>query len=75
MNEKHEKELLKAFTLFDGDDAGSVSLNNIKRVSKKPGEEVTEEEFQEMLDDADNDGDGEMKEEEFLRMTQKTTLY
>ena len=75
MNEKHEKELLKAFTLFDDDDAGSVSLNNIKRVAKKPGEELTEEEFQEMLDDADNDGDGEIKEEEFLKVMQKTTLY
>ena len=75
MSEKCEKELWKAFTLFDDDDTGSISLNNIKRVAKELGEDLTEEEFQEMLDEADHDGDGEIKEEEFLKMMQKTTLY
>ena len=75
MSEKCEKELWKAFTLFDDDDTGSISLNNIKRVAKELGEDLTEEEFQEMLDEADHDGDGEIKEEDFLKMMQKTTLY
>ena len=34
MSEKREKALWKAFTLFDGDDTGSISLNNIERVAK-----------------------------------------
>nr|KAF6479455.1 hypothetical protein HJG59_002732 [Molossus molossus] len=76
VNEKDEKEeLLKAFKLFDDDDTGSITLNNIKRVAKELGENLTDDELKEMLDEADHDGDGEINEEEFLRMMQKTSLY
>ncbi|KAM8763580.1 centrin-4-like [Rhynchonycteris naso] len=76
MTEKDEKEeLLKAFKLFDADDTGSITLNNIKRVAKKLGENLTDDELQEMLDEADRDGDGEINEEEFLRMMRKTRIY
>ncbi|XP_032487843.1 LOW QUALITY PROTEIN: centrin-4-like [Phocoena sinus] len=76
MSEKDEKEeILKAFKLFDDDNTGSISLNNIKGVAKELGENLTDDELQEVLDEADHDGDGEINEEEFLRMMQKTTLY
>ncbi|XP_045058407.2 centrin-4 [Desmodus rotundus] len=75
MSEKDEKEeLLKSFKLFDDDDTGSITLNNIKRVAQELGENLTDDELQEMLDEADRDGDGEINEEEFLRMMQKTSL-
>lgn len=46
-NEKDEKEeILKAFKLFDDDATGTISLNNIKRVAKELGENLTEEELQ-----------------------------
>ncbi|XP_006866347.1 PREDICTED: centrin-4-like [Chrysochloris asiatica] len=76
MSEKDEKEeILKAFKLFDDDDTGSITLSNIKRVAKELGENLTDDELQEMLDEADRDGDGEINEEEFLTMMKKTTLY
>ncbi|XP_049741344.1 centrin-4 [Elephas maximus indicus] len=76
MSEKDEKEeILKAFKLFDDDDTGSITLSNIKRVAKELGENLTDDELQEMLDEADRDGDGAINEEEFLRMMKKTTLY
>ena len=31
--------------------------------------------FQEMIDEADRDGDGEINQEEFLRIMKKTSLY
>ena len=31
--------------------------------------------FQEMIDEADRDGDGEINEQEFLRIMKKTSLY
>nr|BAC41074.1 unnamed protein product [Mus musculus] len=75
-SEKDEKEeILKAFKLFDDDATGGISLNNIKRVAKELGENLTEDELQEMLDEADRDGDGEINEEEFLKMMKKTSLY
>ncbi|KAF0877685.1 CETN4 protein, partial [Crocuta crocuta] len=73
MSEK--EEILKAFKLFDDDDTGSITLNDIKRVAKELGENLTDDELQEMLDEADRDRDGEINEEEFLRMMKKTTLY
>jgi hypothetical protein len=36
-------------------------------VAKELGENLTEEELQEMIDEADRDGDGEVNEEEFYR--------
>ncbi|XP_019522533.1 PREDICTED: centrin-4-like [Hipposideros armiger] len=76
MSEKDEKEeILKAFKLFDDDDTGSITLNNIKKVAKELGENLTDDDLQEMLDEADRDRDGEINEEEFLRMMQKTSLY
>ena len=42
--------------------------------AKELGENLTDDELQEMLDEADHDGDGEINKEEFLKMMQKTTL-
>lgn len=36
---------------------------------------MTEEELQEMIDEADRDGDGEISEEEFIRIMKKTNLF
>lgn len=45
-SEKNEKEeILKAFKLFDDDDTGSITLNNIKRVAKELGENLTDDEL------------------------------
>jgi len=48
---------------------------NLKRVAKELGERMTDEELQEMIDEADRDGDGEVNEEEFLRIMKKTNLF
>ncbi|KAF5270114.1 hypothetical protein FQA39_LY08526 [Lamprigera yunnana] len=76
MAEKDSKEeILKAFRLFDDDDTGKISFKNLKRVAKELGENLTDEELQEMIDEADRDGDGEISQEEFLRIMKKTSLY
>ncbi|CAF3259715.1 unnamed protein product [Rotaria socialis] len=76
MAEKDSKEeILKAFRLFDDDSTGRISFKNLKRVAKELGENLTEEELQEMIDEADRDGDGEINEQEFLRIMKKTSLY
>ena len=55
--------------------AGKISFKNLKRVAKELGENMTDEELQEMIDEADRDGDGEVSEEEFIRIMKKTSLY
>ena len=69
------EEMLKAFRLFDDDETGKISFKNLKRVAKELGENMTDEEIQEMVDEADRDGDGEISEEEFMRIMKKTNLF
>ena len=69
------EEMLKAFRLFDDDEKGKISFKNLKRVAKELGENMTDEEIQEMIDEADRDGDGEIGEEEFMRIMKKTNLF
>lgn len=40
------EEILKAFRLFDDENAGHISFENLKRVAKELGENVTDEELQ-----------------------------
>jgi len=68
-------EIVKAFKLFDEDDSGRISFKNLKRVAKELGENITDEELQEMIEVADRDGDGEVNQEEFVRIMQKTSLF
>lgn len=76
MAEKDSKEeIMKAFRLFDDDETGKISFNNLKRVASELGETLTDEELQEMIDEADRDGDGEISQDEFLRIMKKTSLY
>jgi Ca2+-binding EF-hand superfamily protein len=70
-----KEEIMKAFRLFDDDETGKISFKNLKRVAKELGENLTDEELQEMIDEADRDGDGEINQEEFLRIMKKTSLY
>ncbi|XP_059528970.1 centrin-2-like [Myotis daubentonii] len=76
MWEKDSKEdILKAFKLFDDDETGTISFDNLKCVSNELGENITDEELKEMIDEADRDGDREVDEEDFLHIMKKTSLY
>merc|ERR1711990_1358525 len=69
------EEMMKAFRLFDDDDTGKINFHNLRRVAKELGENMTDEEIQEMIDEADRDGDGEINEDEFMRIMRKTNLF
>ncbi|KAJ3391377.1 Centrin-1 [Entophlyctis sp. JEL0112] len=76
MAEKDSREeIRKAFRLFDDDETGRITFKNLKRVAKELGENLTDEELQEMIDEADRDGDGEINEDEFFRIMRKTGMY
>jgi Ca2+-binding EF-hand superfamily protein len=76
MSERDSREeMIKAFRLFDDDETGKISFRNLKRVAMELGETITDEELQEMIDEADRDGDGEVSQDEFIRVMEKTNLF
>ena len=60
-----KEEMTKAFKFFDDDDTGTIPFKNLKRVTKELGETMTDEELQEMIDEANREGTGEVSQEEF----------
>jgi centrin-2/centrin-1 len=74
MNEKDTKEQIqKAFLLFKGP-SGQISFDDLKAVAKELGETMSDEELREMIKEADKDEDGQVSEEEFMRIIRKSTL-
>merc|ERR1711966_585918 len=75
MNQKDGKdEMLKGFKLFDDDGTGKISFKNFKRVAKELGESLSDQELKEIIAEADQDGDGEISQKEFLDVMIKTGL-
>eukprot|EP00622_Pseudochattonella_farcimen_P000091 FR734515.1.p1 GENE.FR734515.1~~FR734515.1.p1 ORF type:complete len:109 (+),score=30.05 FR734515.1:48-329(+) len=65
------EEIMKVFKLFDDDNTGSISFKNLQRVARELGENLTDDELHEMIDEADRDGDAAINEEEFYRVMKK----
>jgi centrin-1 len=62
---------MKVFDLFDDDKTGLITFKNLKRVSKELGENLTDDELMEMIEEADRDGDKMINREEFYRVMRK----
>ena len=56
--------------LFDRNDQGRITFNDLKRMARELGENMTDDELQQMFDKGDIDGNGYVEEEEFVRMMQ-----
>jgi len=75
MNDKDMvDEMKKAFRLYDADSTGKIRFKDLKRVAQELGEAMTDPEIQEIIDEADRDGDGALNEDEFIRVMKKQNL-
>jgi len=63
-----ESELRAAFRAFDKDGNGSINATELREAMKAIGENLSQEEVEEMIRDADADGDGNVNYEEFVKM-------
>ncbi|GLU20015.1 hypothetical protein SLE2022_362330 [Rubroshorea leprosula] len=66
------EELMKAFRIIDQDKNGKISFTDIKHMAKELGENFSDQEIHEMIEEADRDGDREVNVEEFFKMMKKT---
>ena len=67
-------DMIKAFGLFDDDSTGKISMKNLKRVAAELGETMSDDELKEMMTMGDSDGDGEVNQDEFIRIMQAVNL-
>mmetsp|Transcript_2243 Transcript_2243/g.4379 ORF Transcript_2243/g.4379 Transcript_2243/m.4379 type:complete len:181 (-) Transcript_2243:161-703(-) len=67
-NRDPRDESLKSFRLFDDDETGTISLKNLRRVAKELGENMTDDELQEVIDFCDKEGRGEISQDDFVRL-------
>merc|ERR1712224_107897 len=69
MGEKDTREdIEKVFKLFYDDNTNKISFRNLARVAEELGENIDDEELQDMINQADRDGDGEINIDEFYRI-------
>ena len=62
----------RAFRLFDQDDSGSISVENLKKIASElmPGQ-TNPGEIRKMIEIGDLNGDGEVDREEFMEIMRK----
>ncbi|TVY49175.1 Cell division control protein [Lachnellula occidentalis] len=61
-------EILRAFALFDVDEKGTISIDDLRRVSRELGEGLEEDELQAMIEEFDLEGKGGVSREEFVNI-------
>jgi centrin-1 len=64
-----------AFKLICDEGYDKITLKSLQKVAKELGENMTTEELAEMLEEADRDQDGEIGEEDFIKIMKKTNLF
>jgi calmodulin len=69
-----ESELRAAFAVFDRDGSGTISAEELRNVMKSIGENLSDSEIDEMIKEADANGDGNIDCELFEMTTKKSVL-
>lgn len=68
------EELQEAFSVFDRDKTGHVTASELKHVMNSLGENVSNQDVEDMMKEADMDGDGELSVDDFIQFVQAKSL-
>eukprot|EP00761_Pharyngomonas_kirbyi_P009516 gb/GECH01009532.1/.p1 GENE.gb/GECH01009532.1/~~gb/GECH01009532.1/.p1 ORF type:complete len:150 (+),score=54.30 gb/GECH01009532.1/:1-450(+) len=68
LTEEQIAEFKEAFSLFDRDGDGSITIKELGTVMRSLGQNPTEAELQEMINEVDADGNGSIDFPEFLSL-------
>ena len=71
LTEEQVAEFKEAFSLFDKDGDGTITIKELGTVLRSLGQNPTEAEIQEMVNEIDEDGSGTIEFPEFLKLMAK----
>ncbi|KAJ3933046.1 MAG: calmodulin-like protein [Lentinula lateritia] len=71
LSEEQINEFKEAFSLFDKDGDGTITTLELGTVMRSLGQNPTDAELQDMINEVDVDGDGTINFDEFLSMMKK----
>ena len=71
LTEEQIAEFKEAFSLFDKDGDGTITTKELGTVMRSLGQNPTEAELQDMINEVDADGNGTIDFPEFLTMMEK----
>lgn len=75
MSEREKIDQMEmAFKMLDEDRTGKVTFKNLKRVAQQLGENLTDQEIHEMINEADTDNDGEISLDEFIALVRTASF-
>ena len=69
-----KEDLERVFKLFDEDRNGEITVENLRRVAKELGEDIPDDELNEIIMRADLDGDGKLSFDDFFAVITKKTF-
>ena len=69
--ERRQREIQRAFELFDHEGRGVITLSDLRRVARVLGEEVSDEDLQEMIDEAAGTRPGQVFLKDFEEVMQR----
>jgi len=64
-----DEEMIEAFKVFDKDGSGIISTDDLKNIIKSLEENITDQEINELVNEADFDSDGKINYKEFVKET------
>ncbi|XP_052760058.1 uncharacterized protein LOC128202921 [Mya arenaria] len=68
-------EISKGFSMFDKDAKGSISLDDLQQACLDAKVKFKKQELQEMIEEADTNGDGLVDRDEFISIMLETNLF
>jgi centrin-1 len=69
------EEKKKVFHLICEEGQDKITLKSLQKIAKELGENISVEELQEMIEEADRDRDREIGEDDFLKVMKITNLF
>lgn len=74
-NNDPQVEMEKAFRILTEDGKDKITVKSLKKICAELGENITEEEIQEMITEADKDQDEEVGLNDFVQIMKKTNMF